>query len=53
VDESGKVQVTQSVGPILLRQAAEDAARQWRFAPTAVDGKPTRLSGYIVFTFTL
>ena len=53
VDETGKVaEITSSEGPTLLRSAAEAAARNWRFLPTAVNGKPVRLSGYIEFTFT-
>jgi TonB family protein len=50
VDESGRViAVSRSEGPMLLRAAAEEAARQWSFEA----GQPTRLSGYIDFTFTL
>lgn len=54
VVESGKViAVSRSEGPVLLRQAAEDAARQWLFQVVSIEGKPTRLSGYIDFDFTL
>ncbi len=53
VNESGEVQVTNSEGPMLLRQAAEEAARAWRFSPVLVEGKPVRLSGYIEFNFGL
>lgn len=53
VDERGDVQVTKSDGPMLLKQAAEDAARGWGFAPALVDGKPVRLTGYIEFSFEL
>jgi TonB family protein len=53
VDESGKVaQVTSIEGPMVLRQAAEDAAKGWRFLPTAVEGKAVKLAGFIEFTFT-
>ena len=52
--EGGKViAVSRSEGPILLRQAAEDAARQWSFQSVSIEGRPTRLSGYIDFSFTL
>jgi len=52
VDENGKVlEVSRSDGHELLRKAAEEAARQWRFQPTTVGGKPVRLSGYIEFNF--
>ena len=53
IDETGKVdEVTATEGPTLLRGAAEQAARGWRFPPTALNGKPVRLSGYIEFNFT-
>jgi TonB family protein len=52
VNEGGDVRVTKSEGPTLLRQAAEQAARAWRFAPPQVEGKPVRLTGYIEFSFT-
>jgi TonB family protein len=45
VDEKGKVWVTSSEGPMLLRQAAEDAARAWGFPPPTVSGKPVGLAG--------
>lgn len=54
VDEKGNVSdIDKSEGPSLLRGAAEDAARQWKFSPTSVSGKPVRLTGYIEFNFTL
>lgn len=53
VDEKGKVSVNSSEGPILLRQAAEDAARGWGFPPTIVAGKAVRISGFIDFDFKL
>jgi protein TonB len=54
IDESGKViDVSRSEGPIMLRQPAEQAARAWKFAPTAISGKAVKLSGYIEFNFTL
>ena len=53
IDEGGKVaEVTSVDGPLLLRQSAEDAARQWRFSPTVKDGKTVRLGGFIEFNFT-
>lgn len=52
--EGGKVvAVTGSEGPLLLRQAAEDAARQWTFQAVSIEGRPARLSGYIDFNFSL
>jgi outer membrane biosynthesis protein TonB len=53
VDENGKVWVTNSEGPTLLRRAAEDAAKGWVFLPTLVSGKPVRIAGYIDFDFKL
>ena len=52
VDEKGKVAVNGSEGPAMLKQAAEDAARKWTFAPTMVGNRLVRLSGYIDFDFT-
>ena len=52
--EGGKVvAVSGSEGPILLRQAAEEAARQWSFQVVSIEGRPTRLAGYIDFNFSL
>jgi TonB-like protein len=53
VDESGKVWITNSEGPTLLRKAAEEAARGWTFPPSVVNSKPVRLAGYIDFDFKL
>ncbi|MFN2492398.1 MAG: TonB family protein [Pyrinomonadaceae bacterium] len=53
VDETGRViEVSRSEGPVLLRKAAEDAARQWSFDSSGT-GKPTRYSGFIDFHFVL
>jgi len=54
VNERGTVEAVQRAsGPDLLRRAAEDAARRWRFRPTVVDGRPVRVAGFISFNFTL
>ena len=54
LDEQGNVsEVAGSEGPAMLRGAAEDAARRWKFSPTTVAGKFVRLSGFIEFNFTL
>ena len=53
IDENGNPTVERSEGPMLLRQAAEDAARKWLFRPTIIDNKPVRLAGYIDFDFKL
>ena len=53
VDENGKVWVTNSEGPSLLRQAAEDAAKAWTFPPSTFKDKPVRIAGYLDFEFRL
>jgi len=54
VDEKGEVsEVQQANGPELLRRAAEEAARRWKFRPTIINGQPVRVSGYINFNFAL
>jgi protein TonB len=41
IDENGNVVSSKAVsGPILLRQAAADAVKQWKYSPRLVDGKP-------------
>ena len=53
VDENGKIWVTNSEGPTLLRAAAEEAARNWTFPPSMFNGKPARIAGYLDFEFKL
>lgn len=54
VDESGKVVgISSSEGPALLKQVAEEAARQWFFEGITGPGQPVRFTGYIDFNFTL
>jgi len=53
VDESGKVTVKRSEGPMVLRPAAEEAAKAWVFPPTIIDGQPIRVSAYLDFEFKL
>jgi TonB family protein len=54
VDETGAVKAVQRTdGPQLLRQAATEAARRWKFRPTIIGGQPVRVLGYINFSFTL
>jgi len=41
IDEYGRVVSAQAIsGPMLLRQAAVDAVKQWKYSPSLVDGKP-------------
>lgn len=54
VDESGRVTNARSVsGNGALRQSAIDAAKNWLFKPTVVDGTPTRVIGTLSFNFRL
>jgi TonB family protein len=53
IDENGKIWITNSEGPTLLRHAAEEAARGWTFPPSTVNGKPARIAGYLDFDFKL
>ena len=53
VDENGKIWVTNSEGPTMLRAAAEAAAKNWIFPPSTFNGKPVRIVGYLDFEFKL
>jgi protein TonB len=54
IDENGAVaSVQRTDGPQLLKQAASDAARRWKFRPTVIGGQPVRVMGFINFNFTL
>ncbi len=54
VSEKGTVEAVQHTdGPQLLRRAAEDAARRWKFRPTVINGQPVPVSGFISFNFAL
>ncbi len=54
VDEEGNVVAAEAVsGHPLLRSAAVDAARQSKFRPTLVKGKPVKVSAVISYVFKL
>ena len=54
VNEAGQVESASAVeGHPLLRAASVDAARQWEFAPTRLQGKPVKVTGKITFNFVL
>jgi TonB family protein len=54
VDEQGNVASANALdGHPLLRQAAVDAARQWAFSPTKLQGQPVKIRGFITFNFAL
>ena len=54
LSEEGKVLSARAVdGNAFLRQAAVDAARQARFTPTILSGKPVQVTGVITYNFSL
>lgn len=54
VDEEGKVISAKAVsGHPLLQASAEAAARQARFSPTKLSGKPVKVTGVITYNFEL
>ena len=54
IDESGKVVSARAEnGHMMLREAAVSAARQARFTPALVSGKPVQVSGFITYNFSL
>jgi len=53
LDEQGSVLSAQAQGPEMLKRAAMDAIKQWKFRPVVRDGQPTRASGFINFNFSL
>ena len=54
VNEKGEV-ITEDVigGHPLLKDAALEAAKQWKFQPTEVNGQPVKVQGTLTFNFTL
>ena len=54
VNEKGQVsEVQNSSGPSLLRGAASDAVKKWKFKPFVRDGEPVKATGFVNFNFTL
>ena len=54
ISPDGRVEVARAVsGHPLLLSAAIEAARGWRFEPTLLNGTPVRVTGVIVFNFTM
>jgi len=52
VDENGRVSSAEAVsGHALLRQAAVEAAREARFRPTLLSGRPVRVAGVLTYNF--
>ena len=54
VDETGSVTSAKAVsGHPLLQAAAVAAARQAKFSPTLLSGKPVKVSGVLTYNFVL
>jgi TonB family protein len=54
VNENGEVTTAEAVkGHPLLKEAALDAARQWKFKQTELNGQPVKVQGILTFNFTL
>ncbi len=54
IDEQGNVTSARAVsGHPLLQDASVNAARQWVFKPTLVNGRPAKVNGSISFNFAL
>ena len=54
LDEEGSVaEVKNAAGPEMLKRAATEAVRRWKFKPFTRDGQPVRASGFVNFNFTL
>jgi TonB family protein len=52
IDTKGDVKSAKAIeGPILLRQAAENAAKQWKFDPARRNGRPVQDTQQIRFIF--
>lgn len=53
IDEQGNVISAKAVsGHQMLRQAAEQAARQAKFGPTLLTGQPVKVTGVIIYKFS-
>jgi protein TonB len=54
ISEEGRViEATAVNGHALLRGAAEEAARRWRFTPTYLSKVPVKVQGMLTFNFIL
>lgn len=54
IDENGLVaSIHKLSGPILLKSAAEDAVKKWKFKPFTRDGQPVKATGFVSFNFAL
>jgi TonB family protein len=54
VDANGAVSNTKALnGPLLLRQAAADSVKQWKYSPGTIDGKPSASQVTVAVEFKL
>jgi TonB family protein len=54
VDESGNVSSARALnGPLLLRQAATDSVKQWKYSPSLADGRPVASQVTVAVEFKL
>lgn len=54
VNETGEVSEIETVsGPDLLREAAVEAVRQWRYTPTLLNGEPAIVKATVTIQFVL
>lgn len=54
INENGEVTTTEAIsGHPLLREAALEAAKEWKFKQTELAGKPVKVQGTLTFNFTL
>ena len=54
ISPEGRVEAARAVsGHPLLKPAAVEAARLWRFQPTLLNNSPVRVTGIITFVFKL
>jgi protein TonB len=54
IGRDGRVRTARAVsGPPLLRRAAEDAVRQWKYQAGMLNGEPTEVTTQVDVSFTL
>jgi periplasmic protein TonB len=54
IDETGKVAtIEKSSGPDILKRAATDALKKWKFKPFLRDGQAVKAAGFVKFNFAL
>ena len=54
INEEGDIaSIGNTSGPSMLKQAAVDALRKWKFKPFNRDGQPVKATGFVNFNFNL